>query len=230
MVLLLTALSLAVGCRDGKEARRDLASIEALLQEGDIVFRRGSGATSRAVLAADKGGVYSHIGIVVRLPLGRTDARDIGDGEQATAGSDWRIVHIVPGEPDACDVRDRIKMERPEDFFAHDRAVEGAVMRVEAETKDEATGEDDAMDGIPARAARRALKLAATELAFDHDYDLSDTTRMYCTELVHHVFMCEGLDLTAGKRSRLNAPVFSGDYIFPTDILRNSHLKTIYRF
>ncbi len=229
MVLLLAAPSLVMGCRGAEGTKRDTAAIEAVLQEGDLVFRRGGGLTSRAVLAADKDGVYSHIGIVVRLPLEQAGAQGAGDGEQTTVG-DWRIVHIVPGEPDADGVRDRIKMERPEDFFAPDRAIEGAVMRVEVETKDKATGEGDAMGGIPARGARRAPELAATELAFDHDYDLSDTTRMYCTELVHHVFAREGLDITDGKRSRLNAPIFSSDYIFPTDIQRNPRLKTIYRF
>ena len=35
------------------------------LKAGDVVFRRGSGFTSQAVLLAEKGGAYSHTGIVV---------------------------------------------------------------------------------------------------------------------------------------------------------------------
>ena len=52
------------------------------LRAGDVVFRRGGGLTSRAVLMADAQGQYSHIGIVVD-----------------SAGQKM-IVHAVPGEPD----------------------------------------------------------------------------------------------------------------------------------
>ncbi len=80
------------------------------------------------------------------------------------------------------------------------------------------------------RAAREAKRLAATGLAFDHGYDLTDTTRMYCTELIYNVFARAGIDITEGRRTRINAPGFSGDYILPTDIARNPAMKTICEF
>ncbi len=212
------------GCSGGEDASRDYTSIEAVLREGDLVFRRGSGITSRAVLTADKGGTYSHTGIVVRMP----DAQGQNDGK-------WRVVHIVPGERDADGVKDLIKVEALESFFAPDRALEGAVMRVEDEVCGGST-ENGVGDLCPAkrptaaRAAQRALALAATGLKFDHKYDLSDTTKMYCTELIHHVFAREGVDITDGRRSAVNAPGFSGDYILPTDIQHNPRVRAIYRF
>jgi hypothetical protein len=79
-------------------------------------------------------------------------------------------------------------------------------------------------------AAREAERLARTALAFDHDYDLDDTTRMYCTEIVWRVFDRAGVDVTEGSRSKVNMPGFRGLYILPTDIENNSRLELIYRF
>ncbi|MDR2890061.1 MAG: hypothetical protein LBV18_00370 [Alistipes sp.] len=259
MFLAFWSVGYMVGCSDARKTACDFDAMRAVVREGDIAFRRGTGITSRAVLAADKEGAYSHTGIVVRVPSAGLAE---GDGE-------WRVVHIVPGERDANGVKDVIKAERLEEFFAPDRAVEGALMRLEegseagvaardgavedsaegvgATTGCEAVdaeagfsaGEDAGVETgvaaergvtVAARAAHRALALAATELAFDHDYDLDDTTRMYCTELLHYVFSREGMDITEGRRSRVNAPAFGGYYILPTDIQRNQRIGPVYKF
>ena len=73
-------------------------------REGDLLFRRGEGVASHFVLIADKGGVYSHIGILVK---------DSGN---------WKVVHAVPGEPDYENEPDRVKMEPVERFFNRERA------------------------------------------------------------------------------------------------------------
>jgi Orthopoxvirus protein of unknown function (DUF830). len=72
---------------------------DSLLREGDVVFRRGAGLISRAVLAADEDGQFSHIGIVVRN------------------GNNWMVVHAVPGEPEFKGDSDRVKMEPIASFF-----------------------------------------------------------------------------------------------------------------
>ena len=79
------------------------------LREGDVVFRLGMGVCSRVVINADKGGSYSHVGIVVR---------DSGQ---------LMIVHAVPYEGDF----DGVKRELPEEFWAATRASAGAVCRLE---------------------------------------------------------------------------------------------------
>jgi len=81
------------------------------LRPGDVVFRRGCGLLSQAVLKADSRGVYSHTGIVV-------DSSGVA-----------MIVHAVPEEPDYDGEPDRVKMEPPERFFGSDRAIAGEVCR-----------------------------------------------------------------------------------------------------
>ena len=87
---------LFVCCVDNKEIN---LFPETLLHEGDLVFRKGTGLVSRAVLSADGKGTYSHIGIVVR------------------DGNEWKVVHAVPGEPDYEGEPDRVKIENVQEFF-----------------------------------------------------------------------------------------------------------------
>ena len=190
-----------MGCgkQEKKTFLREFYGVDSILREGDLVFRCGRGLTSRAVLTADKGGIYSHVGIVVVVDGG------------------FKIVHIVPGEPAPDGTKDVIKTEGLDIFFAPDRALRGAVMRIN-------------YPEAASRAAKEAERVAATGLAFDHNYDLADTTRMYCTELIYNVFLRVGLDITEERRTRINAPGFSGDYILPTDIRRCTLLEPIYEF
>ena len=109
-LLLPVACLLLVGCTKGKDYRSILPA-DAKLKAGDVVFRRGGGLTSQAVLAADVDGNYSHVGIVVD-----------------SAGT-MMIVHAVPGEPDFEGDVDRVKMDRPERFFSTEFTVVGEVCR-----------------------------------------------------------------------------------------------------
>lgn len=81
------------------------------LREGDVVFRRGGGMVSHVVVAADREGNYSHVGIVVD-----------------SAGVPM-VVHAVPGEPDFEGDPDRVKMDRPEHFFSSQYTSIGEVCR-----------------------------------------------------------------------------------------------------
>jgi hypothetical protein len=171
------------------------------LEEGDLVFRRGIGVKSQAVLSADTAGIYSHSGIVVRLDSG------------------YRIIHVTSGEREKGEKEDRIKIESPETFFAADRAEHGAVYRIK-EARNYA-----------AEAASHAKRLLEKGVLFDHDYVLEDTTQLYCTELVWYVYQLAGKDITNGKRSELNNfPLFSGVYIFPSDLYGNNEFNLIYKF
>jgi hypothetical protein len=167
--------------------------------EGDVVFRKGIGTKTQAVLYADSQGIYSHAGIVVK------------DEEV------FKIIHITPGEREKGDTTDKIKMETPDLFFGNDRAEHGAVYRL-ADT------------AFCADAAKQAKRLLQKGVLFDHDYDLSDTTQLYCTELIWYVYGLAGTDISFGKRSELNAPMYSGTYIFPSDIYTNDSFSLIYKF
>ena len=168
-------------------------------EEGDLVFRKGLGVKSQAVLHSDSLGIYSHVGIVV------------------LSDSVYQIVHITPGEREKKDTVDVIKMEPISEFWRNDRASRGAVYRL----KDNVLGE---------KAAQQALRLLQKKIPFDHDYQLEDTTKMYCTELVYYVYAQAGKDISFGKRSVLNAPVYAGVYIFPSDIYTNDDFSLVYNF
>jgi hypothetical protein len=170
--------------------------------EGDIVFRCGRGVKSQVVLNADTAGLYSHSGIVVKY------------------GSAFMIIHITPDEREKGETEDRIKMETPETFFASDRAKFGGVYRLRNDTLN-----------ITKTAAEQALRLWKRGVVFDHDYVLDDSTKMYCTELVWRVYRLAGKDITNDSRSEIvNFPLFSGEYILPSDIYSNKELIIVYSF
>lgn len=198
LVILLPLCLLA--CSDGaSEQGGSILPPDVQFRVGDVVFRRGSGFTSHAVLLAEKGGVYSHVGIVVD-----------------SAGVPM-IVHAVPGEPDYEGDDDRVKMESPEAFFACARAQQGAVYRH--------------IDSMTAhRAADVALSVYRRHTLFDHDYDDSDTTSMYCTELVVHAYAATSRPLPGLQHHHLRLIGIETDCILPSDILHCSDLKPIINF
>ncbi len=170
-------------------------------KEGDVVFRKGTSTKSRAVLQADTSGIYSHVGIVVK-----TD-------------SAWMIVHVTPGERAEGENVDRTKLEYISAFFSPDRAEQGAVGRlIQA-------------DSVAFSAAQYAVLFYQSGILFDHDYNLEDSLEMYCSELVWRAYLLAGVDITQGKRNVItNFPLFSGTYIFPSDIYRNKSLEIVYKY
>lgn len=103
-------------CRKSGSTAHSILPPTVQLREGDVVFRRGGGMTSQAVLLADKNGYYSHCGIVVD-----------------SAGS-MLIVHAVPGEPDYEGDPDRVKADWPATFFSSVYANAGEVCRTDNDT------------------------------------------------------------------------------------------------
>ena len=127
------------------------------------------------------------------------------------------IVHAVPGELEDDDEEDRVKMECPEVFFDKVKAREGAVYRHQ--------------DPIAARhAAQRAVNIYRRGTLFDHSYDDSDTTQMYCTELVKHAYTGTTRPLTRLVRHHLHLVGFEADCILPSDIQRCPELKLVTMF
>jgi len=194
-VIISSIVLLALTACSMRNEKRDFKSL--VFAEGDLVFRRGFGTKSEAVLYADASGIYSHTGIVVRLD------------------SVFRIVHITPGEEPG----DMIKADLPEEFWASGKAEYGALYRLKNASP------------YAAEAAQQALRLLRKGIMFDHDYQLNDSTKMYCTEMVWYAYLLAGKDVTSGKRSVLeNVPMYSGTYIFPSDIYSNDEFTLIYKF
>lgn len=193
------AAAMLASCADGEQ--RSILPEGCELRAGDVVFRRGSGLTSRAVLAADRHGAYSHIGIVV-------DSCGV-----------MMVVHAVPGEPDYEGDPDRVKMDTPRRFFSSMNATIGEVKRLRG---DSATA---------ALAARYAMEVYKRGTLFDHDYDDADTTKMYCCELVDFAYRKAGRPLAGRKRHYFHLPGLEPiRCILPSDICNNTALTTIVTF
>jgi uncharacterized protein YycO len=129
------------------------------------------------------------------------------------------VVHITPGERSQGETVDKIKMERLEDFFAHDKAKKGAILHFSDSSE------------YSEKAAQYAKEFFEKEILFDHDYNLDDSTKMYCSEMVWQAYLKAGRDITHRRRSEVEGfPVFSGVYIFPSDIYQNERLTIVYEF
>ena len=170
-------------------------------REGDLVLRCGYGAESKVVTEASQS-IYSHIGIL----------------HYDTPTAQWQVLHAVPGEAEQGEP-EWLKAESISEFYASDRASCGAWMRV------------DCPDSIAASAARYALQKVKEQVEFDNDYLLSDTTQIYCTELVWLAYLHQGIDLSEGHRQEVPS-LFSKDgvCIFPCDIEKSSKITYVKPF
>lgn len=108
-------------------------------------------------------------------------------GIVADSAGQLMVVHAVPGEHEYEGDVDRVKMETLDKFFFSNNAHAGAVLRY--------ADEKNARE-----ASREAVRVYQRFTLFDHNYDDSDTTRMYCCELVDFAFRKVGCPLDLGKR------------------------------
>ena len=192
-------LLLLCSCGSKRDPAKSILPADCQLREGDVVFRKGSGLTSRVVIAAENNGAYSHVGIVVD-----------------SAGVKM-IVHAVPGEPDFEGDEDRVKKESPEKFFSSVNAECGEVCRH--------------VDSLAAkRAAAVALSIYKRHTLFDHDYNETDTTKMYCTQLVTHSYMRAGVPFNNLEREKVDFLVLHTNCVLPTGLLESDQLYSVYKF
>ena len=125
--------------------------------------------------------------------------------------STLQIAHIEPSRGGS----ELTKYESLEQFFHPDNATSGAVMRIEGL-------------GSEQQASVENYLFSCKNITFDHDYKLSDTTQMYCTELAFRAFSEIGIDITNGIRHRV--PLAQEEVILPADIFRNERLVEIWRY
>lgn len=85
-----------------------------LLNNGDIIFRRGTDSVSKAVLAGDESAHYSHVGLIVK------------QHEKIF------VLHAIPAETKA--ERDEVKIEPLSIFITPDRAIDIGVFRLREST------------------------------------------------------------------------------------------------
>jgi len=89
----------------------------------------------------------------------------------------------------------------------------------------------DCPDSVAETATRYALQKVAERVEFDGDYLLSDTTRLYCTELVWQAYLHQGIDLS--QKRRHDVPLLfskDGECIFPIDIEESEKILFVQPF
>lgn len=171
------------------------------IAEGDLAFRCGRGVMSRAVTAAEGDGIYSHIGLLFK------------------EGDKWVVVHAVPGEKESTEDFDRVKAESTDVFFCSERAKRGCLVH---------TGLRDSAAVASMKAA--ALRMARDSVRFDHDYNLEDSTAVYCTELVWRLYRAAGIDLAEGRSRNVHLLHIDGECLLPEHLLNYSNNERYYQF
>lgn len=127
------------------------------------------------------------------------------------------IVHAVPGEPDYSGDPDRVKMDTPQRFFSREFASAGEVCRFQ----------DSA---VAHKAARIAVEVYHRRVLFDDAYNLDDTTKMYCTELVLYAYSRAGHPIENVGVHEYNLPLMPEEAVLPIDIYNTGEFLSIYKF
>lgn len=170
-------------------------------RNGDLVFRCGNGVESRAVTSASSS-IYSHVGIL----------------HFDTIRGEWMVVHAVPGESKPNE-DDTLKYEPIAEFFSPMKAETGAFAKIRCN------------DTTAEAASLYALSKYRQRVVFDNDYSISDTTYLYCTELVWQSYLHQGIDITDGNREEAVTLICHDSVcIYPSTILNSSAIECVKTF
>lgn len=199
ILLPLLALVLLTACGPDGPAHSLLpAGFE--LHTGDVVFRRGGGLTSHAVLIADRKGQYSHVGIVVD-----------------SCGTKL-VVHAVPGEPDFDGDPDRVKADRPEHFFSSVYAGLGEVCRPR-----------DAEAAAQAASVAWRVYRRHTLFDHDYDdHDTTKMYCTELVAFAFRQAGIDLVEDRGGHY--INLPFLQGECVFPSDVYQSDFLTSVIKF
>lgn len=122
-----------------------------------------------------------------------------------------QVVHIEPSR----DGNEQVRYDSLDDFFNTEKASSGCIMRAEE------------LDSGKRHKIENYL-LSCRGITFDHDYAISDSSTMYCTELVHRAYMGIGIDLTQGIRHKV--PLAAEPVVLPSDIAQYGGLSVVWSY
>ena len=145
------------------------------------------------------------IGYESRVVTGLSDGKFSHIGIAYHTGRRWNVIHAVPGENEK-DEPEYLKCEPISDFYCYSRAKFGGSARV------------NCSDSIANIIAERALDIVNRKVLFDNDYDINDTSELYCTELVRLVYLAQNIDLCEDRWHRIPILNTKAHVIFPEDI------------
>lgn len=124
---------------------------------------------------------------------------------------------VVDIEPSPNKKAEKIKAQRIEKFFAPELALAGAVMRHNEPQNTEIN-----------TLTTKIIEYLNSSITFDHDYQLSDSKKMYCTELIERLFREINISLSEGRSRKL--PLAKEPVILPSDITQNDNLATVWSY
>lgn len=123
----------------------------------------------------------------------------------------WHVIHAVPGESEP-GTPEYVKCEPIEEFFSPKRARAGGLAQVKC-------------DSLTAMAAAQAaMEKVNTKVTFDNEYNLEDTTQLYCTELVRLVYKNQGIDLADDRWAPTPGINITGRIVYPEHLWVSPHL------
>ena len=129
---------------------------KSLLQDGDIILRKGYGFVSDQIIETLKDTLgVSHCGIIVQID------------------SCWSVIHSTPGYFSIPFKDDGVTITSLSEFTenAHPNSI--IITRLKRDNQNQI--------------ARKALNYAERKVPFDYDFNYSDTTSIYCSELILHI-------------------------------------------
>lgn len=124
---------------------------------------------------------------------------------------------VVDIEPSTDKESEQIKAQSVSNFFNSQKAIAGMIMRY------------DGLDSMQINTLKnKAIELLNSSITFDHDYQQSDNSKMYCTELIEVLFNAINISLSENRNRTL--PLAKEPVIMPSDISQNRNLKRIWSY
>lgn len=191
-------LSLSTGCATRTPKTYPTIQIpEADFRSADLALRLGRSIESDLIArGGESDNRYSHIGLLIESDSGMI---------------------VVDIEPSTDKESEQIKAQSVGDFFNHEKAIAGAIMR------------HNGLDSTQINTLKnKAIELLNSSITFDHDYQLSDNSKMYCTELIEVLFNAINISLSENRNRTL--PLAKEPVIMPSDISQNRNLKRIWSY
>ena len=149
------------------------------------------------------------IGYESRVVTGLSNGKFSHIGIAYHNGRQWNVIHAVPGENEKGEP-EYLKCEPISGFYYYSRAKLGGSARVSC------------TDSIANIVAERAHDIVNRKVLFDNNYDIDDTTKLYCTELVRLVYLAQNIDLCEDRWHRIPIINTKAHVIFPEDIWNSS--------
>ena len=164
-------------------------------QTGDLLFVRGMSWRSRIVLLINGGGSdFSHVGLVWRR-----NGRPF-------------VIHATPTSSDKPE-GGGVMVDPLRKFLSTKHVLQAALYRVK-----------DRKGDIAKRAAATAQRYAAQALPFDHEFDASTSSKLYCTELIWRAYREAELNLLSTFSESASDP------LLPAALSQSRLLTEVARF